>query len=163
MTTTSLPDEMATLAASISDSDDRMDFSVRSLSVLDSELMEPLGAERRAAVAAYLGEVIRRNSSVEVVWQWPPPKGIYPDCAHLKVAGQHYLCPDQRVGPDWKPAPNDSLVDYADRAITLVANPTKETAEHLGLKPAYKFPTVWAGIRDVWTRRQRRRMGHVPS
>jgi hypothetical protein len=163
MTNTSLADEMATLADSISDSDERMDLSVRSLSVLDSELTGHIDAERRAVIAAYLGEVIRRNSPVKVVWQWPPPKGIYPDCPHLEVAGRHYLCPDQRVGPGWKSAPNDSLVDYANQAISLAANPTKESAKHLGLRPAYKFPTAWTGIRDVWIKRQRRRVGHVPS
>ena len=160
MTNTRIADEMATLAASISDSDERMDYSVQSLTVLDAELP---GTERREAIAASLGEVIRRNSRVEVLWQWPPPKSIYPDLPQLQVAGQHYLCPDQRVGPSWKSASNDSLVDYANQAITLAASPTKETAERLGLKPSYRFPTAWDGIRDAWVRKQRRRVGHVPS
>lgn len=162
-TNTSLADEMATLAASISGSDKRMDLSVRSLSALDTELSGLLDAERRAAIAAYLGEVIRRNSPGEVLWSWPPPKGIYPDCPHLEVAGKQYLCPEQRVGPGWKSAPNGSLMDYANRTIIVASNPTKETAGHVGLEPADKFPTPWAGIRDVWIGRQRRWIGHLSS
>lgn len=161
-TNPALTEDMETLATSFAKSDSRLDFSMQSLSVLDEELATgPAGAERQAALAAYLGEVIRRTDSENVVWQWPPPRSPYPELPHLEVANRTYACPASRVGPDWKSGPDDTLETYAAQILAYASNPNEDTAGRLHLKSVYEFPTAWRGLQDRWIKR-RRQASHIP-
>jgi hypothetical protein len=130
-----LANEMTNLADDLASEDDRLDFSVGSLTVVQDRLSSVrVRDEVLLSLGAYLGEVLIRNAP-DAAWarcpkrrwrRWHPDPGV--------AFGKQMTDPFYWVELIESGKPSETLVHYASSLLEYAAEPSAETAKRLGYR-----------------------------